>query len=121
MEKKGAYDRLLATHPDIDRKGKNLLYTSVNGHMFTVFSTEAKLGIRLPKGEREAFLARFDTTLLVSYGTVMKEYVTVPDALLEETAELEPYLRMSYDYVASLKPKPTRKPGKNKPKKAKEK
>jgi hypothetical protein len=45
-----AYDRLLATHPDIERKGKNLLYTSVNGHMFTLFSTDAKLGIRLPKG-----------------------------------------------------------------------
>lgn len=67
-----AYDRLLATHPDIERKGKNLFYTSVNGHMFTVFSTEAKLGIRLPKAA------------------------------------------MSYDYVTSLKPKPTTKPKKKK-------
>jgi len=35
-KQKEAYDRLLATHPDVERKGKNLLYTSVNGHMFTV-------------------------------------------------------------------------------------
>jgi hypothetical protein len=112
QEQRDAYDRLLATHPEIERKGKNLLYTSVNGHMFTVFSTEAKLGIRLPKGEREAFLAEFDTTILRSYGHNMPEYVTVPDALLEDTEALAPYLTMSYDYVSSLKPKPTKKPKK---------
>ncbi len=104
-----AYDRLLATHPDIERKGKNLLYTSVNGHMFTLFSTEAKLGIRLPKAEREAFLERFDTTILRSYDHNMPEYVTVPDELLEDTETLKPYLAMSWEYVTSLKPKPTTK------------
>jgi len=112
QEQQEAYDRLIATHPDVERKGKNLLYTSVNGHMFTVFSTEARLGIRLPKAAREEFLAEFDTTLLESYGHMMREYVTVPDALLEDTATLEPYLKMSYDYVTSLKPKPTTKPKK---------
>lgn len=111
-EQKEAYDRLLATHPDIERKGKNLLYTSVNGHMFTVFSTGAKLGIRLPRAEREAFLDEFNTTILESYGHNMPEYVTVPDDLLEDTGTLEPYLRISYEYVTSLKPKPTKKPKK---------
>jgi hypothetical protein len=107
-----AYDRLLATHPDIERKGKNLLYTSVNGHMFTVFSTEAKLGIRLSKADRESFLEEHGTTLLRSYGHNMPEYVTVPDDLLEDTERLAPYLAASYDYVTSLKPKPTKKPRK---------
>jgi hypothetical protein len=107
-----AYDRLLATHPDVERKGKNMLYTSVNGHMFTIFSTDAKLGIRLPKPEREAFLAEYNTTILKSYGHNMPEYVTVPDELLEDTEKLKPYLRMSYEYVTSLKPKPTAKPKK---------
>ena len=107
-----AYDRLLATHPDISRKGKNLLYTSVNGHMFTVFSTNAKLGIRLAKPEREAFCDEFNTTILKSYGHNMPEYVTVPGALLEDTETLKPYLRISYEYVTSLKPKPTTKPKK---------
>jgi len=111
-EQRDAYDRLLATHPEIERKGKNLLYTSVNGHMFTVFSTEAKLGIRLPKPEREAFLSEFDTTILRSYNHNMPEYVTIPDALLEDTETLEPYLKMSYEYVTSLKPKSTTKPKK---------
>lgn len=112
-----AYDRLLATHPDIERKGKNLLYTSVNGHMFTVFSTEAQLGIRLPKEERAAFLEEFGTTILRSYGHNMPEYVTIPDDLLEDTETLAPYLAMSYDYVRSLEPKPTKKKAKAKAKK----
>lgn len=103
------YDRLIATHPKIERKGKNLLYTSVNGHMFTVFSTDAKLGIRLAKEDREAFLEKYNSTLLATYGAVMREYVTVPDDLLERTEELKPYLAKSYDYITSLKPKPTTK------------
>ncbi len=70
------------------------------------------MGLRLPAPERAAFLAEFDTGLLESYGTVMKEYVTVPDAMLADTDTLEPYLRMSYDYVTSLKPKPTKRPKK---------
>ena len=106
---RAAYERLLATHPEIELKGRNLLYTSVNGHMFTMFSTEGKLGIRLPTESREAFLADFDTELLLTYGTVMKEYVTVPDDLLADTGTLAPYLARSYDYVSSLKPKPTKR------------
>lgn len=101
------YDRLLATHPDIERKGKNLLYTSVNGHMFTMFSTDAKLGIRLSPADREEFLDRFGTGLLQSYGVVMKDYAEVPDDLLCDTATLAPYLARSYDYVRALKPKAT--------------
>ena len=108
-EKKALYDDLLETHPEVERKGKNLLYTSVNGHMFTVFSTEAMLVMRLPKDEREAFCEKFETEILKSYGHNMPEYVTVPDDLLEDTEALAPYLAMSYDYVSSLKPKPTKK------------
>ena len=101
------YDRLLATHPEIERKGKNLLYTSVNGHMFTMFSTHAKLGIRLSPTDREEFLDRFGSSLMQTYGVVMKDYVEVPDDLLQDTDTLAPYLVKSYDYVRSLKPKAT--------------
>lgn len=114
-----AYERLLDTHPRIQRKGKDLLYTSVNGHMFTVFSTEGYLGIRLPKAAREAFLAEHKTELLRTYGAVMREYVTVPHELLENTKRLAPYLAASYDYVSALEPRPTTKSKKKKaPKKA---
>ena len=101
------YDRLLDTHPEIERKGKTSPYTSVNGHMFSYLSKEGTLGLRLPKDAREAFLEEHDTVLFEQHGAVMKEYVAVPDALLQDTDALQPYLAMSYAYVKSLKPKAT--------------
>lgn len=108
-EKRQWFIDLIATHPEIEPKGKNMLYTSVNGHMFTVFSSSAMYGIRLPKEEREKFIEKYNTGLLPSHGAVMREYVCVPDDLLPKTEELKPYLEMSYNYVKSLKPKPTTK------------
>jgi hypothetical protein len=69
------------------------------------------MALRLSTGEREKFLAKYKTRLFEAYGIVQKEYVTVPDALLAETNELKPYLKMSYEYARSLKPKPAKKKG----------
>ena len=77
--------------------------------MFTCLSKEGPLGIRLPEAARELFLKKYNTTLLVSYGAVLKEYVTVPDELLSNTEELKPYLEQSWAYAKTLKPKPTKK------------
>jgi len=44
-----------------------------------------------------------------AYGIVQKEYVTVPDDLLTDTAALAPHLAASFAYVSALKPKPTRR------------
>jgi TfoX/Sxy family transcriptional regulator of competence genes len=104
-----AYNKLIASHPEIERKGVTNPYTSVNGHMFSHLSKTGELGLRLPKDEREAFLEKHNTSLYESYGAIMKEYVAVPDALLMNTEELMEYLTISYTYVKSLKPKPTKK------------
>jgi TfoX/Sxy family transcriptional regulator of competence genes len=109
QEKLELYEKLIATHPEIERKGVSMPYTSVNGHMFSHLSKDGSLGIRLPKDVREAFLEIHSTTLFVQHGAVMKEYVTVPDELLSQTEILKKYLEISYDYVKSLKPKPTKK------------
>ena len=102
------YDRLIATNPAIERKGDANPYTSLNGNMFTLLH-QSKLAIRLAENEREKFLKKYKTTLFEAYGTVMKEYVAVPDALLENTKELKKYLDLSYEYAKTLKPKPTTK------------
>src|SRR5262249_29361617 len=88
------YDALLATIPKIERKGATLPYTSVNGNMFSLLTPEGALALRLPSPDREAFLKRYKTKLCVQYGTVMKEYVQVPAALLENTRELAKYLEL---------------------------
>jgi TfoX/Sxy family transcriptional regulator of competence genes len=109
-EKVELYEELLATIPEIERKGADNPYTSVNGNMFSLLlSPEGRMALRLPEDEREAFLKKYKTKLYEAYGTVMKEYVAVPDALLGKTKELQKYLRLSYAYAKTLKPKPTKK------------
>jgi TfoX/Sxy family transcriptional regulator of competence genes len=107
-DKVALYDKLIATHPSIERKGDANPYTSLNGNMFTLLH-QSRLAIRLPEAEREKFLKKYKTTLFEAYGAVMQEYVAVPDSLLENTKELQKYLELSYEYAKALKPKPTTK------------
>jgi TfoX/Sxy family transcriptional regulator of competence genes len=108
-DKVDAYDRLIATLPGIERKGATLPYTSVNGHMFSFLTPVGTLALRLSRADREAFIEQHATRLHEAHGTVMKEYVTVPEALLTDTESLSRDFAASYAYVASLKPKPTRR------------
>lgn len=80
-------------------------YTSLNGHMFSRLDPSGKMALRLPAGEREEFLKKYKTTLFHGYGIVQKEYVSVPDGLLNNTKELKKYFDISVRYVRALKPK----------------
>lgn len=106
--KQALFDKLVATHPEIARKGATNLYTSLNGHMFTYLNPSGTLALRLPEKERAAFLEKYKTTLFEAYGCVMKEYVSVPDSLFQDTKTLGKYLAVSYAYIKTLKPKPTK-------------
>ena len=50
----------------------------------------------------------------MQYDTVTKEYVDVPDALLQKTRQLKKNFDASHAYVSSLKLKPTKKKPKKK-------
>lgn len=103
------YDKVVELHPNIERKGKTMSYTSVNGHMFSIMDKEGYLGLRLSKSDREDFIQKFNSKLMAQYGAVMKEYIVIPQKLLEDTSELLKYLYKSFDYVSALKPKPTKR------------
>ena len=103
------YEKLVATNPKVKRKGDTMPYTSLNGHMFSLLTKEGNLALRLPAQARDAFLKKYKTKLVEQYGVVMKEYVEVPDALLRKTRELQKFFELSYEYINSLKPKPTSK------------
>jgi TfoX/Sxy family transcriptional regulator of competence genes len=103
------YEKLIATIPELERKGAANPYTSLNGNMFTLLHQSQTLAMRLPENERNEFLKKYKTTLFEAYGAVMREYVTVPDELLEKTQELQKYLTASYEYAKTLKPKATTK------------
>lgn len=107
-DKLALYRRLIDAHPEIELKGGlKLPYTSYQGNMFSQLTKAGKVGLRMGKTEREAFIATYDSKLLETYGTIMKEYVEVPDHLLDDIDELLPYLDQSYAYVKTLKAKPS--------------
>jgi len=108
-DKLALYEKLIATNPKIKRKGAANPYTSLNGHMFSYLGPSGSLALRLPENEREKSLKKYKTTLFEAYRHVMKEYVTVPDRLLRNTNELRKYLDRCYEYISTLRPKPTRK------------
>ncbi len=104
------YKQLIDTHPEVELKGgKKLPYTSLNGNMYTMLSKAGRLGLRLGKAEREAFVERYNSQPFTNYGAMMKEYVEVPADLLRNLDELAPYLAMSHEYAKTLKPKKTKK------------
>ncbi len=100
------YEHLVATHPEIERKGATMPYTSVNGHMFSFLTREGILALRLPAEDRELFLEAFQTRLCEQYGRVLEEYVLVPEALLQDTEALKSFFDISLAYVSALKPRP---------------
>jgi TfoX/Sxy family transcriptional regulator of competence genes len=114
-EQLALYEKLVSTNPAVERKGAAMPYTSVGGHMFSFLTPTGTLALRLPAQERDAFRKKYKTKLCEQRGTVLKEYVEVPDALLKNTRQLKKHFDVSYAYVASLKPKPTKKAGKNQP------
>jgi len=110
-DKLALYEKLVATNPNVERKGATHPYTSLNGNMFSYLHPRGAVALRLPADEREKFLKKYKTTLFETYGVIQKEYVTVPDSLLENTKELRKYFEISYQYAQTLKPKPTKKKG----------
>jgi hypothetical protein len=109
-EKIKLYEKLLATIPEIERKGANNPFTALNGNMFSLLLSPAgRMALRLSKQDREQFLKKYKTTLFEAYGATMREYVSVPDALLANTGELKKYLALSYAYAKTLKPKTKKK------------
>jgi hypothetical protein len=102
-----AYDRLVATQPSAERKGRTLPYTSMNGNMFSFLTDTGSLALHLAATDRVTFIERYGSGPHEAHGSVMKEYVTVPAPLLLDTPQLAPWFALSVAYAATLKPKPT--------------
>lgn len=104
-EKLALYDALVAKCPRFKRKGKTMIYTSANGHMFSLLNKIGQIGIRFSKEVQEKYMQELNTTYFKSYGATMRGYILIPDNMLEDLDELAKYLNESYDYVMSLDPK----------------
>lgn len=99
------YEAAIAKLKNVERKGKTMPYTSLNGHMFSFLDKEGNLSIRLNEKEREAFLKKHNSKLSEQHGRIMKEYVLVPGSIAKDASKLTKYLQLSFEYVSTLKPK----------------
>ena len=106
------YQRLLGSVPGVaERSNFGSAYTAVNGNMYTMISKHGLVGIRLPEPDRSEFLAKYASDLFRGDPAwpPAKEFVAIPDDLLERTDELAPYLERSLAYALTLKPKATKR------------
>ena len=108
-DKMALYARLIDLHSELEIKGKKSAYTSTNTYMQSFMTEAGTLCLRMSKAEIEAFMAEFDTQMPVQHGATMKDFVEVPNALLENTEAAFKYLEMSFHHTSSLKPKPSKK------------
>lgn len=102
------YEELVATQPDLARKGAANPYTSRNGWMFSFLDADGEVSLRLSKEDRAEFLSTYDSRISVQYGHQMKDFVVVPEDLLDDLDALADWFARSFEWVGTLKPKPTK-------------
>lgn len=102
------YNKLVDQLQDIERKGKTMPYTSLNGHMFSFLSKEGKIGLRLSKFDLSACIDNFQAIQMLQHGRVMKEHIEVSSTMLEDIEWLAAFFQKSLEYVKTLKPKPSK-------------
>lgn len=75
-----------------------------------MISKHGVVGLRLPPDERSAFMRRYGTDLFRGDPAwpPAKEFVAVPDDLLERIDELAPYMARAHAYTLTLRPKPAK-------------
>ncbi len=105
QERLKIYDEIVALCPNIERKGKTMPYTSANGYMFSLLNKNAELGFRFHKDDCKIFMEKHQTGIYKSHGSVIKDYVLIPEELLSQKDLLAEYLSKSLEHVMSLPPK----------------
>lgn len=99
------YDELVSRCPRFERKGKSMIYTSANGHMFSLLNKDGEMGIRFSKEVQKKYMEEYNTTLYKSYNSIMHGYILITDEMLKDPDNIVKLLDESYDYVMSLDPK----------------
>ena len=107
-----AFAELVPDDPRVERR-KMFGYPCAfaRDNMFMGLHQESLL-LRLPDGDRERFLAEYDSEIFQPFpGRVMREYVVVPHELVRKAAALRPWIKRSLEYAASLPVKKKRAAG----------
>ena len=105
-EATGMLDARLAGFPGQRKKMFGCPVCFVNGNMFAGAYADS-LFFRLSESDRQEIFSKHDgvTPFEPSPGRRMKEYVILPDSLLENKEVTDIWLKRSFAYVMSLPPK----------------
>jgi hypothetical protein len=96
------YNEIVAQADRFERKGKTMPNTSANGYMFSLLNKAGQIGIRLPKSEQETFINVYESGPFYSHGAKMKDYVLIPNELLDQPEKMLKLLDLAYDFVSGL-------------------
>ena len=89
----------------LELKGKNMLYTSANGHMYSQLNKDGEIGIRMSKADQKEMSENYGATEFRSYGAKMRDYIRVPEDQLADKKLLADWLKKGHEFVLSLEPK----------------
>jgi len=90
-------------------KGAKNPYTSRNGHMFSFLDPAGNLAIQFSAELEAEFRAAYDSGPVEQYGRTMQRYSSVPAELLADTEALRSWYDRAWEWIGTLKPKPTKK------------
>ncbi len=103
------YDKLITTLPDQERKGATSAYTSLNGHMFSFVDKSGEFAFRFSEEEKKALMEELGAKESIQHNSIMKGYIIIPESFMDDFDKLSELFKQSYEYISSLKPKPTKK------------
>jgi hypothetical protein len=77
--------------------------------MFSFLDKKGVLGVRLSKEDKATFEEKYNSPPFIQHNSVMNGYVTIPQEVIDDVTVLHTYLIAGFQFVASLKPKPSKK------------
>lgn len=109
MSSKDDYAALAEQHWDLPIKGKANPYTSMNGNMFSFLSKEGDICLRLSEDEQAAFWNAHGGEPVTQYGSVMKGYIALSQAVLDDEDVRTSWFERCLAHAISLPAKVTKK------------
>ena len=104
-EKHEIYNEMTNSITELEIKNKNMSFTSTNGNMFSFINKDGEIALRLSNNDRNELINKYHTSLVISSGVIMNDYVLIPDKMIKNKDELNTFFLKSFEYAKTLKPK----------------
>ena len=93
-------------------KGAKNPYTSRNGHMFSFLDADGLMALHLSPELETEFRSQYESGPVIQYERTMRGYSSVPSDLFNDSDTLREWYDRAWEWIGTLKPKPTKKPAK---------